>query len=143
MHTRSPRAYFPAFEHKYLTAIYQYRREASLMISLQSEDKKKADGNSPLATTSHTPRTYFCSSNHYNYNGTTILINNNIWGAKSGFLHTTYYDMYNLVWRQTKRRRRGDTAAAYYGCLYLPLSTIDYLRRRTIILPLLVGSAVK
>ena len=79
------------------------------MISLQSEDKKTPDGNSPLATTPHTPRTYFCSSNHYNYNGTTIII---IYGElRAGFYTRTTY---NLVWRQTKRRRRGDTAAAYY-----------------------------
>ena len=122
-------------ERSYLTAIYQYRRGASLMISLQSEDKKKADGNSPLATTSHTPRTYFYSSNHYNYNGTTIII---IYGELRAGLYTPR-TTYNLVWRQTKRRRRGDTAAAYYGCLYLPLSPINYWRRRTIILPLLVG----
>ena len=29
---------------------------------------------------------------------------------------------YNLAWRQTLRRRRGDTDAVYNGCLYLPVS---------------------
>ena len=43
-------------------------------------------------------------------------------GVRAGsYARTTY----NLVWRQTKRRQRGDAAAAYYGCLYLPVSTID------------------
>ena len=32
----------------------------------------------------------------------------------------------NLAWRQTIPKRSGDAAAVYYGCLYLPVSIIDY-----------------
>ena len=42
------------------TATYQYQREVYFMISLQHADQKNADGNSHLATTSHTLRAYLC-----------------------------------------------------------------------------------
>ena len=41
--------------------------------------------------------------------------------AKSGFLRT-----YNLSWRQTIRRRRGDAAAVYYGFMYCTHQLMTY-----------------
>ena len=56
---------FPSFW-AYISNCYISIPKRSFFNDLSTErGQKKADGNSPLATTSHTPRTYFCSSNHY------------------------------------------------------------------------------
>ena len=103
-----------------LTCTYQYRRGVSFMISLQHADQKNTDGNSQLATTLHTLRTYLCikpgkiSTKREHEN----TIPAQPYGQPRA---VSYARAYNLARRQIRCRRRGDAGAVYYVCLYLSI----------------------
>ena len=92
-----------------LTCTYQYRRGVSFMISLQHADQKNTDGNSQLATTLHTLRTYLCikpgkistKREHEKYNTSTTIRT-----TKSSFLRTCVQFSQAADKMQGTRRRR-------------------------------------
>ena len=125
---------WPFYAHTVIVLISQLLSRSNCHLSIPKRSffnilspgcrREKCLRKSNLATTSHTPCTFV--KTHLNELRLEGGVKNTTPAVPYGQSRAgSYARTYNLPWRQTICRRRGDAAAVYYGCLYPPVSIVD------------------